>query len=103
MTQPHIVVHNLSKTYRVPEREPGLAASLKSLVKRTTRDVEAVRSVGFTVEAGEMVGFSAPTARARRPRSRCYPGCCTRRQVRRRCWDSPPGSASPCIYGRLAW
>jgi ABC-type uncharacterized transport system ATPase subunit len=36
-----ILVNNLSKTYRVPERAPGLAASLKSLVHRTYRDVAA--------------------------------------------------------------
>ncbi len=60
MTESQIVVQNLSKTYRVPEREPGLAASLKSLVKRTTRDVEAVRDVSFAVEPGEMVGFIGP-------------------------------------------
>jgi ABC-2 type transport system ATP-binding protein len=55
-----IVVRNLSKTYRVPEREPGLAASLKSLVRRTYRDVEAVRDVSFTIIPGEMVGFIGP-------------------------------------------
>jgi ABC-2 type transport system ATP-binding protein len=60
MFQPHVVVRDLSKTYRVPEREPGLAASLKSLVKRTTRDVEAVHDVSFTVAPGEMVGFIGP-------------------------------------------
>jgi ABC-2 type transport system ATP-binding protein len=60
MTKSQIVVQNLSKIYRVQEREPGLVASLKSLVKRTTRDVEAVRSVSFGVEAGEMVGFIGP-------------------------------------------
>jgi len=60
MTQAQIVVHNLSKTYRVPEREPGLVASLRSMVRRVVRDVEAVRDVSFTVEAGEMVGFIGP-------------------------------------------
>ena len=60
MSKTQIVIRNLSKTYRVPEREPGLAASLKSLVRRTYRDVEAVCDVSFTVHAGEMVGFIGP-------------------------------------------
>jgi ABC-2 type transport system ATP-binding protein len=60
MAESQIAVRNLCKTYRVPEREPGLIASLKGLVKRTTRDVEAVRSVSFTVAAGEMMGFIGP-------------------------------------------
>ncbi len=57
---PQIQVQNLSKTYRVPERGAGLAASLKGLVRRTYRDVEAVRDISFAVEAGEMVGFIGP-------------------------------------------
>jgi ABC-2 type transport system ATP-binding protein len=60
MAEPSIVVRNLSKTYRVPEREAGLAASLKSLARRAYRDVEAVREISFTVEPGEMVGFIGP-------------------------------------------
>ncbi len=60
MSQPIIIVQNLSKTYRVPERQPGLAASLKSLVRRSYRDVEAVHRVSFTVEVGEVVGFIGP-------------------------------------------
>ena len=60
MTEPQIVVDHLSKTYRVPEREPGLAAALKSLVRRTYRDVDAVRDIQFSVEPGEIVGFIGP-------------------------------------------
>ena len=60
MSELQIIVQNLSKTYRVPEREPGLIASLKSLARRTYRQVEAVRDISFTIEAGEMVGFIGP-------------------------------------------
>jgi ABC-2 type transport system ATP-binding protein len=60
MTQAQIVVQHLSKTYCVPMREPGLAASLKNLVQRTYNDVQAVRDISFTIEAGEMVGLIGP-------------------------------------------
>ncbi len=60
MTETQIVVRKLSKTYRVPEREPGLGAALKSLVRRRYSDVEAVRDINFTVEKGEFVGFIGP-------------------------------------------
>ena len=60
MTRAPVIVLNLSKTYRVPEREPGLRASLRSVLRRDYREVEAVRGISFTVEAGEMVGFIGP-------------------------------------------
>ena len=60
MTRAHIVVQDLSKTYLVPEREAGLRSALRSILRRTYREVEAVRDISFTVEAGEMVGFIGP-------------------------------------------
>ncbi len=61
MNQPHhIVVDELTKTYRVPEREPGLGPALKGLVRRSYRQVEAVRGVSFLIQPGEMVGFIGP-------------------------------------------
>ena len=50
----------LSKVFRVPEREAGLRASMRSFVRRTVRDVTAVDDVTFTIEAGEVVGFLGP-------------------------------------------
>jgi ABC-2 type transport system ATP-binding protein len=55
-----IVVKNLYKTYRVPEREAGMGAALKSLFHRVYRDVEAVRDVSFEIAPGEFVGFIGP-------------------------------------------
>jgi ABC-2 type transport system ATP-binding protein len=57
---PDIQVADLRKTFKVPEREAGLAASLRSLVRRTHREVTAVGGVSFTVEPGEVVGFLGP-------------------------------------------
>lgn len=55
-----IAVRNLTKTYRVPERESGLGASLKSMVKRSYQEVQAVQEISFTIQQGEMVGFIGP-------------------------------------------
>ena len=62
MSTAQIVVQQLSKTYRVPEREAGLAASFKNLLRRNTCDAEAVREISFALEAGDTwsVG-AAPT------------------------------------------
>ncbi len=60
MTASQIVVKNLCKTYRVPEREAGVGAALKSLMHRVYRDVEAVRDVSFEIARGEFVGFIGP-------------------------------------------
>jgi ABC-2 type transport system ATP-binding protein len=60
MGTPDILVSNLSKTYRVHERQAGAAASVRSLFKRTYKHVKAVEHVSFTVEPGEIVGFLGP-------------------------------------------
>lgn len=59
-TTPIIHVNNLSKTYVVPEREAGIAAAIKSLFNRKTRDVNAVEHISFEIAPGEIVGFLGP-------------------------------------------
>jgi viologen exporter family transport system ATP-binding protein len=56
------VVHvsELTKVFKVPEREPGLRAAGKALIRRKTRDVHAVEAISFDIEPGEVVGFLGP-------------------------------------------
>jgi ABC-2 type transport system ATP-binding protein len=56
------VVHvsELTKIFKVPEREAGLAAAAKSLFHRRMRDVHAVNAISFEIAPGEVVGFLGP-------------------------------------------
>ena len=51
---------NLCKTFRVPQREPGLGAALRSVLRRKYTVTQAVVDVCFSIEAGEIVGFLGP-------------------------------------------
>ena len=50
----------LTKVYRVHEREEGLRATLRSVVRRRFREIPAVSGATFRLEAGEIVGFLGP-------------------------------------------
>jgi ABC-2 type transport system ATP-binding protein len=50
-------VGGLTKVFRSYRREEGLAAALKSLVRRVPTEIAAVADVTFSVHAGEMVGY----------------------------------------------
>lgn len=60
MSKDAIVVENLSKTYKVSEREGGFRAAIKSFFKRKFKDVHAVQNVSFRIQPGEVVGFLGP-------------------------------------------
>src|SRR6478736_1104061 len=55
-----IDVRNLTKTYRVHKRAPGIAAALRSVLKRRYETVKAVEDLSFAIAEGERVGFLGP-------------------------------------------
>lgn len=55
-----IHVKNLSKTFKVPIRDSGLRASIKSFFKRKYKYVNAVDDISFDIKKGEIVGYIGP-------------------------------------------
>lgn len=55
-----IEIENLSKSYRVYQKQEGVFASIRGLFKRRYREVHAVRRIDLQVEEGEFVAFLGP-------------------------------------------
>src|SRR5262245_44187733 len=55
-----IVAENLTKTFHIAERAPGLLGAVKGLARRRYRAVAALDGVSFSIEPGELVGYIGP-------------------------------------------
>ena len=55
-----IVVDGLTKTFRVAERARGPLGTIKSLIRRRYRIVEALKGISFGLREGELLGLIGP-------------------------------------------
>ena len=55
-----IEIKNLSKSYRVYQKQEGVLASIGGLFNRKYREVHAVQNIDLQVEEGEFVAFLGP-------------------------------------------
>lgn len=55
-----IDVEHVSKSFKIPKMQSGLAGAVKSLFHREYEIREAVKDVSFTIDAGEIVGYIGP-------------------------------------------
>ena len=56
----HIVVENLTKTFRVAERRMGTLGKLAGLFDRRWRNVDALKGISLSLAEGELVGLIGP-------------------------------------------
>ena len=56
----HIVVENLTKTFRVAERRVGALGKLAGLFDRRWRTVDALKGISFALREGELLGLIGP-------------------------------------------
>jgi len=86
-----IEIEKLSKSYRVYQKREGLFASLRGLVHRQYRVVEAVREVDLTVKQGEFVAFLGPNGAGKTTTLKLLSGVVT------------PTSGTARVMGHVPW
>src|SRR3990172_2106106 len=69
-----IVVENLTKYFRIYQKEPGLVGSVKSLFQRKHYDAKAIDNVSFAIEEGELIGFIGPNGAGKTTTLKCLSG-----------------------------
>ncbi len=52
-----IEVKNLSKSFEISLKEPGLKGTLKHFFKRETNNINVIKNISFSIKEGEIVGF----------------------------------------------
>jgi ABC-2 type transport system ATP-binding protein len=52
-----IQVENLTKVFRIPKKEPGVAGAVRALFRPRFEAKHAVNGISFSVEPGEVVGY----------------------------------------------
>lgn len=55
-----IEAENLSKTFRIRQKEKGMGGSIRAVFRPRTEEIRAVDRVSFSVEEGEILAFIGP-------------------------------------------
>jgi len=94
-----VTAEQLSKTFQVKVRDPGLRGALRALFRPRYRDVHAVRDVTFRIEPGEIVAFLGPNGAGKTTTLKMLTASCTRPAGGWRWRGSCRGPAGPRSSG----
>jgi ABC-2 type transport system ATP-binding protein len=87
----HVETRNLTKTYTVLERPPGLTGAFTGLFRRTKRAVHAVQEVSLSIRHGERVGYIGPNGAGKSTTIKMIAGLLV------------PTSGECTVSGRVPW
>ena len=57
MSKNIIHVKNLSKSFDISSKDPGLKGTIKHFFKRQTKSLKVIKNINFKIKEGEIVGF----------------------------------------------
>jgi len=57
MVQNIIDVRNLSKSFDISSKEPGLKGTIKHFLRRQKKSLNVIKNISFEIKEGEIVGF----------------------------------------------
>jgi ABC-2 type transport system ATP-binding protein len=97
-----ITAEQLSKTFRVKVRDPGLRGALRALVRPRYRDVHAVRQVTFHIDQGEIVAFLGPNGAGKTTTLKMLTGLLFPTSGRVEVAGFTPWSGGPAFKRRIA-
>ena len=69
-----ISVKNLSKSFKVYRKMPGLKGSFQSMFSRKHEIVHAVNDISFSIQEGELIGFIGPNGAGKTTTLKCLSG-----------------------------
>ena len=52
-----IEVKNLSKSFDISSKEPGLRGTIKHFLRRRTKSIKVIKNINFEIKEGEIIGF----------------------------------------------
>ncbi len=86
-----IEIKNLTKSYKVYQKQEGILASVRGLFHREYREVHAVRDIDLSVEEGEFVAFLGPNGAGKTTTLKLLSGVIN------------PDSGSATVMGHVPW
>ena len=88
---PCVVTRGLTKDYRVPEKQPGLAGAVRALWDRKFRTTRAVDGIDLTIDEGELVGVLGVNGAGKTTTLKMLSGLLT------------PSSGTATVLGHVPW